>query len=60
MGDGLKGPGTACLTGGLLNMTRKRRLLVNAAIILLIIAAYYFGILHVPEAGGYVSGAAAL
>ena len=37
-------------------MTRKR-LLVNAAIILLIILAFYFGILHVPEAGGNVLSA---
>jgi hypothetical protein len=40
-------------------MTRKQRLLVNAAIVLLIILAYYFGILHVPEAGGYILSAAA-
>jgi hypothetical protein len=40
-------------------MPRKQRLLVNAGIILLIILIYYFGILHVPEAGGNVLRAAA-
>jgi hypothetical protein len=38
-------------------MTRKQRLLVNAAIILLIILGFYFGIFHVPEAGGNVFSA---
>jgi hypothetical protein len=40
-------------------MSRNRRLLVNAAIILLIILAFYFGLLRVREAGGYVLSAAA-
>jgi hypothetical protein len=44
---------------GYLNMTRKRRLLVNAVIILLIILGFYFGVFHVPEAGGSVVSAAA-
>jgi hypothetical protein len=44
-----------------LNMSRNRRLLVNVAIILilLIILAFYFDLLKVREAGGYVLSAAA-
>ena len=42
-------------------MSRNRRLIVNVAIILilLIILAFYFDLLKVREAGGYVSSAAA-
>ncbi len=37
-----------------MTMTMKRRLLVNAFFVLLIILAFYFGFLHVREAGGSV------